>query len=360
MKAPLEESQAFLVLDTNVLLHDLNVFVNFVKDIERLRIPLIVVIPRAVLSELDGQKNDVGLQWFSRRASSWIFEEMRRTQHVKGQASSETIFVPSEQRLLTNDEKILNCALYFSQRRHTLLCTGDKNLCILAQSEAQGTIGIIEFNQRVAWSSRRLAESIFPHEVVDFDAFSDNYGKNYKKASVMKEENDNSMSMDVDEDDLTMTLVDARTSLHIQVINHFKTLLAELVVCLEKKTPATSAPSMHAPPISIHAPKRRPTNPNPISEWSLSELLDYLEYKDSKLDDVLKRPHPPLDRFLTPPYTERSGARRGQDWSRQDWLIALGKLKWIGERWQKDCSILESLRDLHPHLETVFGQAMKI
>jgi len=175
----------------------------------------------------------------------------------------------------------------------------------------------------------------------------------------MKEEND--MDMDVDEDDLTMTLVDARTSLHIQVINHFKTLLAELVICLEKKIPATAdGRSMHAPPPSIHAPKMRPRIPKKISEWNIPELLDYLEATDPTFEKIRGHPHPCLERFLAEPYTPNSGARRGQDWSRQDWVIALGKMKWIGKRWEANCSISESLRDLHPHLETVFGQAVTI
>lgn len=45
---------AFLVVDTNILLHRFEVLTQFVEDIERNGFPVIVIIPSVVVSELDG------------------------------------------------------------------------------------------------------------------------------------------------------------------------------------------------------------------------------------------------------------------------------------------------------------------
>ncbi|KAF5344113.1 hypothetical protein D9758_008843 [Tetrapyrgos nigripes] len=363
MQGPLDESEVFLVLDTNVLLNSLNIFADFLKDIEKLKISVIIVIPRAVLNELDYQKSDPNkrdLQWFSRRASSWIFEEMRRTKHVKGQALSET--TSADQRYLSNDEKILQCAVYFcdKHRRRTVLCTGDTILCARGETEAQlrDNLSIMKFDPQAASSSRRLAAFIWPTALPEeFKQFSP-HDKNYKQSSVMKE--DNSMDMDVDDDDSTLTFVDARNLLHLQVAKHFKSLLAELVLHLERKKRAASdgaSQSVHASR-SIHARSLRPAHGKKVSEWTVGELLSYLEFTDLSLEAILQ-PLPRLETFLTEPYQGR-GARRGQEWSPADWLKALRKLKEIGQRWEKECSILGSLKDLEPHLKVVFGQAMQI
>jgi predicted ribonuclease YlaK len=47
------QPEVHFVLDTNVLLHHLDVVRQFVSDIEAHALPLLVIIPRTVLSELD-------------------------------------------------------------------------------------------------------------------------------------------------------------------------------------------------------------------------------------------------------------------------------------------------------------------
>jgi len=44
----------FLVLDTNILIHHLEVIQWFCNDVEALQLPLLIIIPSVLISELDG------------------------------------------------------------------------------------------------------------------------------------------------------------------------------------------------------------------------------------------------------------------------------------------------------------------
>ena len=46
--------ELYLVLDTNVLIDYLDVIKRFNEDIERLSLPITIIIPNVLLSELDG------------------------------------------------------------------------------------------------------------------------------------------------------------------------------------------------------------------------------------------------------------------------------------------------------------------
>ena len=46
--------ELYLVLDTNVLIDYLDVMKRFNEDIERLSLPITIIIPNVLLSELDG------------------------------------------------------------------------------------------------------------------------------------------------------------------------------------------------------------------------------------------------------------------------------------------------------------------
>ena len=41
-------------MDTNIFLHHFEVLTQFVEDVERLSLPVIVIVPGAVIYELDG------------------------------------------------------------------------------------------------------------------------------------------------------------------------------------------------------------------------------------------------------------------------------------------------------------------
>jgi hypothetical protein len=59
-------------VDTNIFLHHFEVLTQFVEDIERLSLPVIVIVPGAVIYELDGcvfddYQIDVWLNAFHRK-----------------------------------------------------------------------------------------------------------------------------------------------------------------------------------------------------------------------------------------------------------------------------------------------------
>ncbi|KAJ3515453.1 hypothetical protein NLJ89_g1742 [Agrocybe chaxingu] len=138
MKAPVSEYAAYLVVDTNIILHRFEVLSQFVKDVERGEVPVVIVVPGAVIMELDGQKKRDGLAWFARRGSSWLLQKVRERKCVKGQALEETLkssgsWKKAEPGEITssemyNDNLILDCCMFFAQKKVTLLCSADNNL----------------------------------------------------------------------------------------------------------------------------------------------------------------------------------------------------------------------------------------
>ena len=54
LQGPLSEELTFIVLDTNIVLHYLEVIDHFITDIETLSLPVMVIIPGVVINELDG------------------------------------------------------------------------------------------------------------------------------------------------------------------------------------------------------------------------------------------------------------------------------------------------------------------
>lgn len=223
-------------------------------------------------------------------------------------------------------------------------------------------IHIFSPTSRHQWSSRYIAEQIFPnHTRVDFQQFQGFSGNSYKSgsaqvlASQAQVEDD---SMDVDEDASkleTITVTDARNDLHRQVVRYFTGLLVELVGLIgDEEITKTLQNTGRGLSKSIYAPNWQKKGIH-YSKWSAPDLLEYLGGKR-------KQPatSPRLDAFLSYPYTYQ-GARRGQDWSPADWLNALRALKKLGDPDQWNFSyIQESLGYLEPHLERVFSQEMPI
>lgn len=48
------EELIFIILDTNIILHYLEVIDDFIADIQTLSLPMMIIIPGAVINELDG------------------------------------------------------------------------------------------------------------------------------------------------------------------------------------------------------------------------------------------------------------------------------------------------------------------
>lgn len=165
-------------------------------------------------------------------------------------------------------------------------------------------------------------------------------------ACVRRDDDD---GMDVDDESVVTEL--ARPShpldqLHLQVIEHFGELLLELVAKVagpEAETfGAARMTSRHAP---MHTRKQ-------LLFWTTTDSLDFLSTKKA-----WPQSSPRVEVFLKRPY--EMGARRGQDWSRRDWEVALGTLGKIGNLWADGASIGESVRAVEAHVWSVFELGMR-
>ncbi|KAK0230928.1 PIN domain-containing protein [Armillaria fumosa] len=373
MQAPLSESGAFIVVDTNILLHDFDVLVQFVEDVERENVPVVIIIPGVVIQELDGHKHNQSLRWFATRSSTWLLKKVQERRSVRGQATEETLRRSGNWRVTLrdevrkdgdrgNDELIVDCCKYFALIRRTVLWSGDKNLCF--DVHAERTIGALSPDRR-QWTSRYLIGVIFEH-TVDLSRFTSEK-PTYKRGTRIVEETSqlpshtrdpDGMVIDEESDDgLVIIRTDACDLLHVQVVHHFSMLLSQLVL----RAGSAEIHSYQTRSVSRYAPEWQ-HNRKPIADWSVSELLEYLDGKKCRAAT-----NPKLEWFLQlassyrpdPKTNDSRGSRRGQDWSRTDWLNALGGLKQIGINWA-DTPIQESLAMLERELTFVFSQEMTI
>ncbi|KAL0568854.1 hypothetical protein V5O48_013120 [Marasmius crinis-equi] len=287
--------------------------------------------------------------WFSRHASSWLLQKSQERKVLKGQARNETDTRHGPPG--SADESIMHCAVYFNRIGQTYLYSADKNLCILCEGER-----VITISPLIRFSSRDIAKHIYSDGSVNLERFA-GYQKAYKALStiVPEEPAPDEDSMDVDEEaeqthfEFIISVADARTSLHLQIVDHFTALLAELVSRVNGANPLLpdgAALSIHAPSSVRSAALNEPRNQD-YAEWTASQLLDHLERRKPVLPAV----HPYLGVFLTKPYRgPYTGSRRGEDWSPQDWRVSLAGLRAIAEGWG-DRYIKESLDEVEPHIQ---------
>ena len=210
------------------------------------------------------------------------------------------------------------------------------------------------------WSSRGLAYEIYEgfqensgHILSPFFHSADS-GPGYRR-DVSSEKLGVSEAPGLDEDD-AMDVDEAPTNrgdfepshaldaLHIQIIEHFVAVIKEVVerVHLAAKDDISLTTSMHAPSYRRKA----------FHLWDVGDCLDYLDSKKR-----LQKKNPSLRVFLLRRNQDR-GWRRGQDWSRQDWRVALQALEEIGQLFDEGV-MLESLDSLNPHVEFIFEQPMR-
>jgi hypothetical protein len=138
----------------------------------------------------------------------------------------------------------------------------------------------------------------------------------------------------------------ALDSLHLQVIDHFRYLLQDIVRRVGGEEIMGVSPDAAR---STHAPAWSKKH---YLDWSAAEALEYLHARKP-----LPRTQPDVRVFLSHPYTGR-GTRRGQDWPRQAWEQALMAILRIGEQWG-EASVKESLEVLAPHCAIVFATPMR-
>ncbi|KAK7695923.1 hypothetical protein QCA50_000562 [Cerrena zonata] len=377
----------YLVVDTNFLIDQLDVLKRFTNDLEELsndpRFPpealgLKVIIPTVVLSELDGLKKghqnkkdgkDGNLAWFAHTAATWLLEKSKERKFVKVQARKETVYDPTvtvgHAPTLGNDLAIFDCLQYFKTQGNVALVTYDTLLCtyvdandILHIKPPTGKDKTDKKNKGTPrWSSRCLAYEIYKnHDLANFFHSADS-GPGYRRGNSSGQVGisqapaaDDDEAMDIDDDaSKTQRLEDfepshALDALHLQIIEHFTAVLKEVTerVRLAAKDDLTPTTSMHAPSY------RRKL----FYLWDVGDCLDYLDSKKR-----LRKKNPPLQVFLLRRNQNR-GWRRGQDWSRQDWRIALQALEEIGQLFDEGV-VLESLESLNPHVEFIFAQPMR-
>lgn len=271
-----------------------------------------------------------------------------------------------------NDALILDCCQFFARGRRTFLCSADNNLCVESESVREFNypqvpprmclivyLDIPSISPSRHWSSRELARAVFGQNL-DLNRFGE-YHASYrdpKSANLLIgpgpsvnviDHDDDGMEIDEDASQPEILLPShALDLLHIQVIDHFSRLLVELVGRVGGPEIRQASGGSSA---SRYAPQWARTG-KPYLEWTASDCLDYLNGKQA-----LKPTSPRVDIFLSRPYS-CPGARRGQDWSKMDWDVALGALARLGVVWEED-SIQESLGVLELHLAGVFATRMR-
>ncbi|KAH7914223.1 PIN domain-containing protein [Hygrophoropsis aurantiaca] len=360
MQGPLSEESTIVVLDTNILLEFLDVIQTFVDEIEAQNLPVFIIIPGAVIYELDGQKNRDGLAWFARRASTWLLKKVKERKSVKGQTLNETCKPSGNWKKRepgtefgterTNDALILDCCAHFLRfrRLRTFLCSKDKILGVEAESAGVPCI----FPEQGSFCSREIAQNLFGNEV-SLSGFSP-YHPTYRNSSMelvqdMRAIGVDDDGMDVDDEFVAPQPVypsHALDLLHLQVIDHFTRLLLELVGRVGgteiQRFGMETSNSRHAPQYSRRI----------YFLWTAPDCLEYLDTKKT-----VPQNNPRVDIFTAKPY-ERPGARRGQDWSRRDWEVCLRSLAAIGDMWEEG-SIQESVPAVEFHMMKVFAMPLR-
>lgn len=136
--------------------------------------------------------------------------------------------------------------------------------------------------------------------------------------------------------------------LHLQVIDYFTQLLLDLVVIVGvsevHRFGNSDTSSQHAPPYTRKH----------ISLWTASDCIEYL---NSKQSSPIPNPNPKVEIFLTKPY--HRGARRGQDWTRRDWEVALETLGKVGDLWGVGSMVRGSVEAVKFHVTRIFAMPLR-
>lgn len=126
------EEELYVVIDTNTLITHMLDVLNLKHQKN-----LIVVIPQIVIHELDGLKKDEEIGVKARTAIRFVHDALDENQGnlkrwLRGQSANETISSnDSGFHSMNNDDKIVNCVLYYNKYigiNKTLLLTNDKAL----------------------------------------------------------------------------------------------------------------------------------------------------------------------------------------------------------------------------------------
>ncbi|XP_019720293.1 transcriptional protein SWT1 isoform X2 [Hippocampus comes] len=154
------QQDVILVLDTNILLSNL----DYVKKIQHcglgaLGLP-IVLIPWVVLQELDSLKKRKGLTdsvaHLACPAISYIYNSLkRRESHLWGQSMQQAAASNNSLMAENNDDKVLQCCLQYQSLYPgcaLILCTNDKNLCSKAVLSGVKALSKLDLEEEVEGS----------------------------------------------------------------------------------------------------------------------------------------------------------------------------------------------------------------
>ncbi|KAH6915346.1 PIN domain-containing protein [Coprinopsis sp. MPI-PUGE-AT-0042] len=351
-----------MVIDTNILLHQYEAIRTFVEDVEKAQVPVLIVVPGAVIYEIDGLKKQTSLAWPARRASGWLLEKVREHRAVKVQATEETckpsrnwrsrteasdLSIPKE---MMNDHLIVDCCQFF-QRKHprTIMCSADHNLCIMAQSQG---IPTMTPPPKKTWTSRDIAIVLYGPNfplLAKFEAENKAFTRRDARQPVGTPAPAIASSEDVMMVDEEEVIEEAPLNvLHDDVRVYFTRLLLEAAVRIGG-TDLTQQSCDTG--LSRHAAGWRKIH---YSSWTATECLEYLSYMRPEVDRAARNGHPRLEAFLGRRYTTQ-GARTGREWSPQDWRSALKKLGNIGGcLGDDDPGLIQAVEDLGPYLDQLF------
>ncbi|EKM59192.1 uncharacterized protein PHACADRAFT_157472 [Phanerochaete carnosa HHB-10118-sp] len=345
----------YLVLDTNVLIDNLNVIRSFSEDLDHIALPwsMKIIVPYVVLSELDGLKKREGLSWFARTASTFLLQKVKEKKSLKVQARSETVNTQlhEHEQARSADITIWDCCQYYKTKGEVVLLSNDINLQTLCENEEPPP-------GRRLLSSRELAAKLFG-EHLDVSPFRvhenapryrpTRLSQTHHLAQTEGPKADEPDGMDVDDDGAaagTESWVPSHAldALHIQIIDHFTVVLAELAQRVRHEAGDDGPPAR-----SPHAPEHRRKG---FRSWNVRDCVEYLESKKA-----VEKSQPPLQMFLLRRSEDR-GWRRGQDWPRQAWENCLDALEDIGRQFE-DGLVLLSLTELRPHVTDVFNTRLR-
>ncbi|KAF8591417.1 hypothetical protein K439DRAFT_894135 [Ramaria rubella] len=125
-------AEIYLILDTNILIHHLDVLKQALSLVgaDPIRLNMVMLIPGIVVSELDYQKKSTrNIANESRKASDWLAREIGNSGgRVKGQAYTQTMLPSGDWRQRSGVSFIVN------PHRDVLLCTSDNNLAVQASA----------------------------------------------------------------------------------------------------------------------------------------------------------------------------------------------------------------------------------
>ncbi|KAI0052996.1 hypothetical protein FA95DRAFT_1482376 [Auriscalpium vulgare] len=375
MQPPPSERHIYFVVDTNVVLHHLDVLQQFVADVEALPIelPLLLLVPGIVISELDHQKNRADLAWAARRASTWLLEKVKERRSVRGQAHEETCKQSGKWNVRdqgevgfprsgpeSNDDLIIDCCRYFAgvcfraKSGRVVLCSADKNICFKSES-----LGLQSISPSRFWTSREIADALYGNlgnEARHFDHYPSRTSREAAKAdpnhanSVEQGSHAGDDQMDVDSEPETYIPSHPLDALHLEVIEHFSPLLSQLVDRVGGADVPRTRSNKSALTRSVHAPS---WSRAALPDWTASDCVGYLVSKKGIRGDRQK-----LEMFLTKPGKKERGCRAGQNWTRAEWGMCAALLGEIGGAWE-DRAVQESVAVLRPYAEGVFGLQLR-